>query len=547
MNNNFYRVEARYTPQRIPQYRGNPLIEALPPIASDEELVDLLFDLPEFDAEQRGWLTEERMHMVSQLSSFLQPLERHIRLARALDTMIRSGYVGRAPSTVEHVAVFQDLYEAQKTKRAFKLELSTADNKQLSSSLIGMSGLGKTTAIRRILRRYPQVIYHPAHHIDQIPWLHIEAPHDGMSMKGLAASLFRKIDQLVPDAGYYDMYMSVRSASGEVLMNHAALTMHKHFVGVLVVDEIQNLANKGTSKETLMSALVTASNQLGVPIVFVGTNKAHDVLGLNYRQGRRSVGHGFPAWPLFSSSGAISDENTWGEWEQFLTSLWTYQWIRKPVPLTQPMADTMTSCSQKNPDIAIKLFACAQWRAMLDDSETFSVHTIVSILEHELSIMRPMIDAMRTNDTAMLRTYDDIPLVTFGTLLDDLVGMYQGETQPGANLRPGDKEFENAVTDVLRTVGIDEQRAEKVVEQVVAEGKAVGIVAGAKAALDLAQARRPRTAKGKAEAVNVVGIELAPDDYRNALERSKADSKPVLEHLVAMGAACRLEQVLGLS
>lgn len=51
-------------------------------------------------------------------------------------------------------------------------------------------------------------------------------------------------------------------------MNHAARVMHSHCVGVLIVDEIQNLSHKGTSKATLMSAFVTASNQLGVPYLF---------------------------------------------------------------------------------------------------------------------------------------------------------------------------------------------------------------------------------------------------------------------------------------
>lgn len=197
MNSNVYVVKARYTPQRIPQYRGNPLIEALPPTASNEELVDMLFDLPEFEPSQRDWLTEERLQMVSQLSSFLQPMERHIRLARAFDTLIRSGYVGRAPSTPEHVAIFQALYEALKAGRAFKELLQDIDEKQLSSSLVGMSGTGKTTAIRRIMRGYPRVIHHETHHIYQVTYLHIEAPHDGMSLKGLAGSIFRTIDRLV--------------------------------------------------------------------------------------------------------------------------------------------------------------------------------------------------------------------------------------------------------------------------------------------------------------------------------------------------------------
>lgn len=285
--NKVYIVEAIYNEQRIPRYRGNPLIEALPPMPSEETLSRQLLSLPDFSSEQLAWPPEDRLQMIGGLSAFLLPLERHIRLARALDTLIRNGYVGRAPSTPEDATIYQEMYEAQMKGVAFLEMVQTPDESQLSSSLIGMSGVGKTTALRRNFRRYPHVIYHPKYHIYQVPFLHIEAPHDGMSVKALAGAILRKLDLLVPDSDFYDTYVSTKGRwSGEMLLiNLAAHAMHTYKVGMLVVDEIQNLSNRGTSKETLMSALVSAANQLGVPILFVGTNKALSVLGLNFRQG----------------------------------------------------------------------------------------------------------------------------------------------------------------------------------------------------------------------------------------------------------------------
>ena len=164
-----YLVEARYVEQRIPQYRNNPLICALPPTPTDEELVENLFDLPEFSKEQRDWPTSDRLQMVAQLSRFLCPLERHIRLARAFDTLIRNGYVDRAPRTAAHVLVYQQLYEAKQQGRAFLGEFVRAEEAQLSSAVIGLSGIGKTSTIRRIFSQYPQAINHPKYGITQIP------------------------------------------------------------------------------------------------------------------------------------------------------------------------------------------------------------------------------------------------------------------------------------------------------------------------------------------------------------------------------------------
>ncbi|WP_029971714.1 ATP-binding protein [Paraburkholderia graminis] len=535
-------VEANYTPQRILRYRGNPLIEALPPAVDDETLIDRLMVAPDFDEEQRDWPTYERLQMVAGLTSFLRPMERHIQLARAFDTLIRAGYAGRRPASPEHVRTFQALYEAMQAGRAFNAPYLPPTEEQLSSRVIGMSGTGKTTTIRRIFSWYPPVIHHRDWHCYQIPYLHIEAPHDGMSTKGLAASILRKIDQLIPDADYFDMHVNKRGNSGELLLNHAARAMHDHFVGVLVVDEIQNLRNAGTSKQTLMSALVTASNELGVPIVFVGTHKASELLGLDFRQGRRSAGHGFPPWSTFQSSGNLCAP---GEWEDFLLELFGFQWIKTPVTLTQSMSNTMLACSQAVPDIAIKLFACAQWRAMLDRSETFSAATITSVYGAELEPVKRMLDAMRTGDTQTLRKYEDIPPLYLTSLLDDTLANFEGTRQRGASVRPGDDAFIPSVASVLQQAGIDDERAVWAAKKVDSAGKVTGVAAGAEAALALTKPRPITKSRKKKTAVEPT-LTLASDDYRLAILKGKANGASAFSHLVAMGAACHLDEILSL-
>jgi hypothetical protein len=540
MNNSFV-VEARYAQQRIPRYQGNPLIEALPPTVDDDVLADRLLVLPDFDPEQRSWPTYDRLQMVAGLSSFLAPMDRHVQLARAFDTLIRAGYVGRRPGSAGHHKIFQDLYAAQQAGRAFNTAYVPPTEEQLSSRLVGMSGTGKTTTIRRIFSWYPQVIHHRDYHIHQIPYLHIEAPHDGISTKGLAASILRKIDQLVPDTNYFDLHVNRRGTSGELLLNHAARAMHAHFVGVLVVDEIQNLKNAGTTKQTLMSALVTASNELGVPIVFVGTHKATEVLGLDFRQGRRSSGHGFPVWSTFSASNDLSNP---GEWEDFVTVLWQFQWLKYPVALTQFLSDALYAACQGVPDIAIKLFACAQWRAMLDGSESFGAKTLISILSAELEPVRPMLDAMRTGNTQVLKQYHDIPPLYLTSLLDDTLAGYEGTRQLGASVRTGDDSFVPAVANVLKQAGIDNGRAVWAAKKVDEAGRVTGIAAGAEAALALTKPRP--IAKASKKSAEEPRLNLAPDDYRRAILLAKADGKSVFSHLETMGAARPLDEVLHL-
>ena len=302
-NRNFlsFAVEALYTPQRIPQYRGNPLIEALPTPLEDDALIESLFSTPEFDTTQREWTQSERLQMLAQLSSFMVPMDRHLRLAQHIDTLMRQGYVGRAPRTVESQRVFTKLYEQQKAGKTFNTSLVQL-TAQLSGALIGIPGMGKTTTIQRILQRVPAVIFHPQHNIYQVPYLHIEMPYDGASVKGLAESIFRKMDLLLPDANYGKQYGKERSGA-ETLMNHAARVLHMHAVGLLVVDELQNLENSPKNHDALMTLLVSASNELGVPILFVGTNKAQSLLSQDFRQARRSIGIASSYWgPLLEGT-----------------------------------------------------------------------------------------------------------------------------------------------------------------------------------------------------------------------------------------------------
>ncbi|RAS33189.1 AAA family ATPase [Paraburkholderia bryophila] len=536
---NPYCVEARYTEQRIPQFRDNVLISALPPIPSDEQLADELFEFPVFSVAQRDWPTSERLCMVAELAHLLRPLQRHLNLARAFDTLIRTGYSRRGIRSKEHIQTYQRLYDAQQEGRAFPSQMKRSANAQLSSALVGLPGTGKTTTVRRIFLRYPEAIIHPDG-VVQIPYLHIECPHDGISVKGLALSILRKLDLLVPDAKYLELYKP--SMAAEVLLNHCARALHNHYVGVLVIDEIQNLRNAGKTKVSLMAALVTSSNELNVPIVFAGTNKALKVLGLDGSVARRSCGAGFPTWDALSRSDNLDEP---GEWEDFISSLWSFQWLLKPVSLDNVMSNFVYECCQGIPDIAVKMFMCAQWRGMLDGTETFSIETLAAIMSNELSRVAPIVDALRTGDTDALCLYEDITPPEFTSLLDDALNAYEGVRQRGAALTAGNPALVPRVASILVEAGISEDRAVSMASKVAQEGKAVGLVEATSAALKLA--KPPASVRGKKKSVDDTAevVELAPDDYRNAIRQANERDTTTFDELVAMGAARPLHELLG--
>lgn len=498
--------EACYLPQRIPQYRGNPLIEALPLAETEEQVTTRLFNMPEFDPAQRDWLDVERIQMLAQLASFMVPLERHTQFSYSIDALMRQGYIGRIPHSVTSTEVFRKLYEQKTHGRSFDaMGQLTA---QLSSSMVGVSGGGKTSAIKRVLQRYPQVIHHPLYGIYQIPYLHIETPYNGSAV-GLAQAVFRKVDQLLPEADYVSQYASSRGV--DTLMNHAARVLHMHCVGLLVVDEIQNLEHSPVNRQALMTLLVSASNELGVPLLFVGTYKAKNILSLDFRQSRRSVGYGIPEWGRLAKGVAGQT----GEWEVFIKVLWRFQWVRNPVEASPFLMDLMYDYSQGIIDIAIKLFACCQLRAMMDGSEVITGRLIADVAHSELSMVEPMIDALRRDDFEALSQFEDIAPLNLVELLKKVQQRYEGRKVRGAAVKPDSEQFKPMVSSALEVLGFDAESADALAEG--ASG-ATDALAGVQHALATSRSGK-RARKDKAPPKPATYL---PGDYRNAFNRPEA-------------------------
>ncbi|MRR56790.1 MAG: transposase [Deltaproteobacteria bacterium] len=526
--------EASYSKQRIPRFQGNPLIEALPTTFTVDELMQLLTEEPDFSPEQRDWSVEDRLLQVSSLSNFNFPMAHQVSLCLAADNLMREGYVGRAPKTAKHVQLLQTLYLNKKAG----IGLSPSANQRtaaLSASLVGMSGMGKTSTLERFQSQIPKVIIHPELNIWQIPILHIETPHDGASVKGLLHSILRQIDRLIPHANYYDTYAAKGRPSVETLINNVARVLHIHYVGLLICDEIQNLEHAPKNKQALMTLLVSASNELGVPILFVGTNKARRILSLDFRQARRSVGNGSTYWDKLAFND--SEESEWG---LFLSNLWKYQWTKVYQPLTPHLSSLVYHYSQGIIDLTIKLFASCQWRAMLDGTETITAQLIASVANNELALVQPMISALRGQDLRTLESYDDIAPPCLDDLLRDVQVKMRGNRIIGASIQPGDALFVPSLTTALTALGASTDQANSIAESIESGGNAVNLIDGTKEAL---QRISPPKRKGLKNEIQPPPS-LQADDLRNAVHKSRLEKTTIFQQLKAMGAVCDIRRTL---
>lgn len=503
---------------------------------------------PPFAVEQREWETYERMHMLVELKNFMVPLSRHIECCRSIDSLHRGGYVGRAPLTPEHTKITQGIHGLQTAKKTFTQAANT-HTPQLSTSLIGISGMGKTTLIKRWFSRIAPVIHHPDLHVYQVPYLHIEMPSDGASIKGLAHAILQKLDELIPGANYYEDYAIKGRPGADTLMRSVARLMHRHYVGILVCDEVQNLANSRKGQQTVMTELVSACNDLKVPILFIGTTKANKILSLDFRQARRSCGHGISSWERLPSSVPEGHVN---EWKEFIEVLWNFQWVRNPVALSEPLLTAMYRFSQGIIDVAITLFASAQARAMLDGSETITTTLIAKVFMEELGPLHKPIDALHFGDFEAVAQFDDISSeCNLSGIIDKMALRAQSKASALYRVTSEDPSYETRIAAGLVAMGFGPEEAASAAQSTVVKNQKMTLIEGSKKAMALLSvpSKVPKARVNSKDAAHeeTDSFDARPGDFRRAISAARESGEPILHEMKRLHLVRPLTELLELA
>lgn len=403
-------IEAEYRDPLIPDYQDNPLIEALPPIWSKEQVMDMLQFYPNYQEEHRRWAPELRLHLIRNVLKFFEVLPRHLDLEQRLSSMLRLGYEARNPRLHHYYRTIDRRIEALGLPSPLGSNLQSS---AIALAVVGLSGVGKSVTLGRLLTLYPQVIFH--HHYrgndfsyTQLVWLKLECPFDG-SVKSLCLNFFQALDDLF-ETNHMRIYARNGRASTEEMIKGMARLASLYAIGVLVIDEIQHLSNaKSGGSERMLSFFVELINKIGMPVVLVGTYKAMAMLNHEFRLARRSAGLGDFVWDSMKR-----DET----WNLFLESLWRYQYTQKDCPLTPQMTRTLYDVTQGITDLAVKVYMLAQARAITRGDEVLTASLIRSVAQDSFRLARPILDALKSGNIQELYRVDDVLPVDVETLLN---------------------------------------------------------------------------------------------------------------------------------
>jgi hypothetical protein len=541
----------------LPEHLENPFIAPLPPLMSPQQATAALTEEPHFNPQlERSFPDQLRRACIMRLTQhFFTPLRRHLDLNERIGQVLREGYDGRNISTGTYFKHLQDNRE-RVIRRDLEAKITSARSTATALSLVGCSGIGKTETISRILRTYPQVIQHDEpYSLQQVVWLKLECPHMG-SAKQLCLDFLASMDALLATS-YFRQY---HRASLDLLSSQMGAIASRHGLGLMVIDEIQNLLNgRGKDQNQLMNFLLNLINKIGIPLLFVGTLAAIPLLNNTVRNARRASGLGSILWERLDRRDG---------WDHFITELWRFQWTREPTALTPEIIDCLYEETQGILDLAVKLFILAQFYAIdlsADNSQKHGQEQLtIKLLRHvakaNFKLLEKMLLALKHGDREAIAAYDDIR--PFHDHIREIFYRTKpprgGETPPPVPVvQPGPSELQDnrqQVRTALVGLGIAPDTAEILLDRALADVGLNDPIALVSAALAQLQSL-PQGAAAPPMANKVKRVpnarqgkpDLTPDDLRFIVAQGRENEKSAYDALAGAGLIVPVDQLYRVS
>lgn len=387
-----------------PAYAGNPLIEALPPIASEDVVTTHLRNHPPPPTtRQRTLPVHERVHCISDIEDLIAALPSAFDVECALSVMLRRGYAARNPFDTkwrrQHYCVKEVMSEPL-------VEYQSRSKTIPAMMVTGVSGSGKTTLVERLLEMYPQTISHTHYmedpfNVRQLVWIKVNASFDA-SLKGLVLSMFGAVDDAL-GTNYRQQYEKSK-ASIDTMIGSLSQVFATHHLGVLFVDEIQCLMLRGENEAKLaLSLFLKLGNVCRVPIIFGGTYAATRLFAKVARNARRVCSGGYFDLALPSSYGEPV-------WDKLVVELvWKkYQWVDKPTPLSDALRQQLHTLSQGILAVFIALHRASQVFAIRNNLATVDGKVLQRVYDTQFTLLHPALDALRSGKMNRLERFEDL-------------------------------------------------------------------------------------------------------------------------------------------
>lgn len=356
----------------------NRIVDYLPKMRTGKDLVSALQVLPSYDVNICNEDSVTRLMALSDLYKIYIPSFMSVEIYSKL-------YLALIRSISKKQTKLAIIQQNENFKAVSGEEYRGIMGGSDSFTIIGASGIGKSSAVTRAITLITEnkiiETEHPYNKI--IPCVIVQCPFDS-SVKGLLLEILRKVDEAL-DSTYYEKALRSR-ATIDMLIGSVSQVALNH-IGLLIVDEIQNVVNSKNGK-SLVGALTQLINNSGISICMVGTPESSIFFEQAMQLARRSLGLQYGAMKY--------DE----QFKEFCKILLSYKYVKKEISITEAVIQWLYEHSGGITSVVVSLIHDAQEIAILNGTEVLDITTLDEAYHKRLSLLHSYIKPYSASKTA---------------------------------------------------------------------------------------------------------------------------------------------------
>lgn len=345
------------------------IINKLPKMLSGNELITSMKLLPEYDERIVQENQAIRLMALNDIYNIYVPSAMSIEIYNKLYLALL-----RSLQKKDTRIAIKQRYENHKAIKAEAYEgiIGGSD----SFTIIGCSGIGKSSAISRAITLLTEnrMIEIEKPYMKIIPCMSVQCPFDS-SVKGLLIEILRKVDEEL-HTDYYKNAVKSRTTT-DMLIGVVSQVALNH-IGLLIVDEIQNVANSKNGK-SLIGSLTQLINNSGISICMVGTPESTRFFEQAMQLARRSLGLKYNA--------LLYDDY----FIEFCKTVFSYQYVREKTEINDVIIDWLYEHSGGVISVVVSLIHDAQEIAIMAGKEKLDLESLNIAYQQRLSMLHDYI------------------------------------------------------------------------------------------------------------------------------------------------------------
>ncbi len=354
------------------------IVRILPTMKSGDDLLSSMEVLPEYDESICTAEVPVRLMALSDLYRIYVPSQMSLEIYSKM-------YLALLRSLQKKGTKLAVQQKNQNYKAIIQQEYSGIMGGSDSFTIIGASGIGKSSAISRAITLITEnrVIEVGNPYTKIIPCICVQCPFDS-SVKGLLLEILRKVDEVI-DSKYYQNALRARTTT-DMLIGSVSQVALNH-IGLLVVDEIQNVCNSKNGK-SLVGMLTQLINNSGISICMVGTPESAVFFEQAVQLARRSLGLRYD----------VMEYGT--DFRKFCEIVFSCQYVETRTEITDGIMEWLYEHTSGNISVVVSLIHDAQEIAILNGKEVLNLELLNEAYQKRLSMLHGFIHVGQKKQTS---------------------------------------------------------------------------------------------------------------------------------------------------